>query len=118
MKCKLYTGSVVEKLENFENLRYEDQQELIRLEKNIPRLKRPVSPLVAIPIQIKEEVKDEYDIKEEKEREALIAKQSKQFFSHRCYLEKYSISELQGFLKLNGCGKLVDKDAVRYYLII
>lgn len=115
MKCKLYTGSVVEKLENFETLRYEDQQELIILEKNLPKLKRPASPLVLVPMKIKEEVKEEYYLKEEKERESLIAKQSNQFFSHRCFLDKYSISELQGFLNLNGCGKLSDKDAVRYY---
>lgn len=113
MKCKLYTGSVLEKLENFGALRYEDQQEFLSLERNSTKLKRPASPLVSALIQIKEEVKDEHDIKEEKEREALIAKQSKQFFSNRCFLNKYSVLELQGFLNLNGCGILVDKDAVR-----
>lgn len=83
------------------------------MEKN--SLKRPGSPFVSIPIKIKEETKDEHDVKEEKAREALISKQSKQFFSNRCFLEKYSNSDLQGFLNLNGCGKVIGKDKVRYY---
>ncbi|CAO1421372.1 unnamed protein product [Diamesa hyperborea] len=112
MECKLYTGSVVEKLENFEALRYEDQQEFLRLENNSTQLKRPASPLFPTAVRIKEEVKNDDDIKEEKEREALIAKQSKQFYSNRCFLNKYTVLELQDFLNLNGCGKLVDKDAL------
>lgn len=116
MKCKLYTGSVLEKLENFESLRYDDQQELLRMEKI--SLKRPsVRSICPTPIKIKEEIKDEHDLKEEKTRELLIAKQSKQFFSHRCFLEKYPDSELQSFLTLNGCGVVMGKEKVRYYLL-
>lgn len=107
MKCKLYSGSIVEKLENFENLRYEDQQKLIRIEKHL--LKRPKD----LPnVKIKEELKDEHDLKEEQARESLISKQSNQFFSNRYFLQKYSDSEIQDFLSLNGCGQVLN-DNVR-----
>ncbi|CAO1440028.1 unnamed protein product [Diamesa serratosioi] len=78
------------------------------MEKNL--VKRPGSQNISSNIKIKEEPKDEDDLKEEKALEALISKQSKQFFSHRVFLEKYSISELQDFLNLNGSGKVLNKD--------